>query len=139
MPKLFNCETCGFSTKYKNRIDYHINKRRTCGVEIIKYKRDENDKDEKIPSDDETDDVLLADVLDDLKLKQNELNELKLLLETKEQTLTQRENEIKIRELKLSEYLQKLANEKKSLNANPVINPNNNNISNHKPQRYKFI
>lgn len=132
MPKIYNCETCGFSTKYKNRIDYHINKRRNCGIEHINFKRKESD--DELPS--EESDVLLTDVLDDLKTKQKELNDLKLLLETKEQTLTQRENELIYREKKLNEYIQKLAKDKQNVNTNPVITQSQ---THQRPPRYKFI
>lgn len=138
MPKLYNCETCGFSTKYKNRIDYHINKRRNCGIEHVNFKRLDDkplkENDDELPS--EECDVLLTDVLDDLKTKQKDLNDLKLLLETKEQTLTQRENELINRENKLHEYIQKLAKDKQNVNNNPVITQTQ---SHQRPPRYKFI
>jgi hypothetical protein len=123
MPKQYNCETCGFSTKYKNRIDYHINKRRSCGIEHINFKREETEKEyDDLPSDD--------DVLNDLKTMQTELNGLKILLNEKEQTLTQRENEITRRELKLNEIIQNEKNKKPV----PVINQ-----THQRPPTYKFM
>jgi hypothetical protein len=115
MPKQYNCENCGFFTKYKNRIDYHINKRRSCGIEHINFKRLKQNDD--LPSDekDET-----HELLDDNKIKESELEELKLLLEIKEQTLNERENELIQKENTLERCIQKLANERKTLTHKPV-------------------
>ena len=115
MPKQYNCETCGFSTKYKNRIDYHINKRRSCGIEQINF----------CPSRAFAE-CNKRDAIDELN-ELTELDKLKILLENKEQTLIQRENEVQIRENEIQireiKFNEIILNQKKSKHVNSQIPP----------------
>ena len=86
--KIYNCEECGFSTKYKNRIKYHINVRRKCGIENINFKRECDDNNEQDKSN------KYSEIIDTINTRQSELDEQEQELKNKTDALNMRENEI---------------------------------------------
>lgn len=99
--KIYKCEKCDFETKYKNRMKSHANRITPCGIQIIQFKPNEKDEILDDDTDEDTDDNI-----DSNKKMLDELNELKSRLETKEQELTQRENDLKNKEKKISQSTQ---------------------------------
>ena len=102
---MYNCEECGFSTKYKNRIKYHINVRRKCGIENINFKRNLYENNEQDNSD------KYSEIIDTINKRQSELDEQEQTLKSKMETITQRENDINNKILRVQEKL-------KDINAN---------------------
>ena len=86
--KIYNCEECGFSTKYKNRINYHINVRRKCGIENINFKRECDDNNEQDNSN------KYDEIIDTINARQNELDEQEQELKNKTDALNMKEKEI---------------------------------------------
>ena len=68
--KIYNCEECGFSTKYKNRINYHINVRRKCGIENINFKRECDDNAQENPELNK-----YSEIINTINTRQSELDE----------------------------------------------------------------
>ena len=97
--KMYNCEECGFSTKYKNRIKYHINVRRKCGIENINFKRNLDENNEQDNSD------KYSEIIDTINKRQTELDEQEQALKSKEETISQRENDINNKILRMQEKL----------------------------------
>jgi vacuolar-type H+-ATPase subunit I/STV1 len=97
--KIYNCEECGFSTKYKNRIKYHINVRRKCGIENINFKRNTEDNNEQDKSD------KYSEIIDTINKKQSELDEQEQTLKSKMETIAQRENDINNKILRVQDKL----------------------------------
>ena len=102
--KTYNCEECGYSTKYKHRIKYHLNVRRSCGIENINFKR-ECDDNEQDNSD------KYSEIIDTINKRQTELDEQEQALKSKMETIAQRENDINKKILRVQEKL-------KDINAN---------------------
>ena len=100
MPKVYNCEDCGFSTKYKNRIDYHLNVRRKCGIENINFKRDCDDNTQENPELKK-----YSEIIDTINTRQNELDIQEQELKTKEEAIKMREIEINNKILRVQEKL----------------------------------
>jgi DNA repair exonuclease SbcCD ATPase subunit len=100
--KIYNCEECGFSTKYKNRIKYHINVRRKCGIENINFKRECDDNNEQDKSD------KYSEIIDTINKKQTELDEQEQALKSKEETISQREIEINKKILRVQDKLKEI-------------------------------
>lgn len=100
MPKVYNCEDCGFSTKYKNRIDYHLNVRRKCGIENINFKRDCEDNVQENPELKK-----YSEIIDAINARQIELNEQEQELKTKEEAIKMREIELNNKILRVQEKL----------------------------------
>ena len=86
--KTYNCEECGYSTKYKHRIKYHLNVRRSCGIENINFKRDCDDNNEQ----DQTD--TYSEIIDTINKRQTELDEQEQELKNRTEALNMRENDI---------------------------------------------
>lgn len=97
--KIYNCEECGFSTKYKNRIKYHINVRRKCGIENINFKRNPEDNNELENPD------KYSEIIDTINKRQTELDEQEQALKSKEETISQREIDINNKILRVQDKL----------------------------------
>jgi carboxypeptidase C (cathepsin A) len=98
--KMYNCEECGFSTKYKNRIKYHINVRRKCGIENINFKRECDDNVQEIPELNK-----YSEIIDTINARQTKLDEKEQALKSKMETIAQRENDINNKILRMQEKL----------------------------------
>lgn len=102
MPKVYNCEDCGFSTKYKNRIDYHLNVRRKCGIEHINFKRECDDNTQENPELKK-----YSEIIDTINTRQNELDIQEQELKNKMEAISQREMAINNKILRVQEKLKK--------------------------------
>ena len=98
--KIYNCEECGFSTKYKNRINYHINVRRKCGIENINFKRECDDNAQENPELNK-----YSEIINTINTRQSELDEQEQTLKSKMETIAQRENDINVKILRVQEKL----------------------------------
>ena len=99
---MYNCEECGFSTKYKNRIKYHINVRRKCGIENINFKRNLDENNEQDNSD------KYSEIIDTINKRQTELDEQEQALKSKEETISQREIEMNKKILRVQDKLKEI-------------------------------
>ena len=100
--KIYNCEECGFSTKYKNRIKYHINVRRKCGIENINFKRECDDNNEQDKSN------KYSEIIDTINTRQSELDEQEQELKNKTDALNMRENEINTKILRVQDKIKEI-------------------------------
>ena len=100
--KIYNCEECGFSTKYKNRIKYHINVRRKCGIENINFKRECDDNNEQDKSN------KYSEIIDTINTRQSELDEQEQELKNKTDALNMRENEINNKILRVQDKIKEI-------------------------------
>lgn len=100
MPKVYNCEDCGFSTKYKNRIDYHLNVRRKCGIENINFKRECDDNTQEKPETNK-----YSEIIDTINTRQIELDEQEQELKNKMEAIKMREIELNNKILRVQEKL----------------------------------
>ncbi len=105
---MYNCEECGFSTKYKNRIKYHINVRRKCGIENINFKRNLDENNEQDNSD------KYSEIIDTINKRQTELDEQEQSLKSKEETISQREIDINKKILRVQDKLKEINSNKQN-------------------------
>jgi oligoendopeptidase F len=121
--KIYNCEECGFSTKYKNRIKYHINVRRKCGIENINFKRECDDNVQENPELNK-----YSEIIDTINTRQNELDEQEQALKSKEETISQREIEINNKILRVQEKLKEINSNKQNEYALALSREPNRNL-----------
>ena len=106
--KIYNCEECGFSTKYKNRIKYHINVRRKCGIENINFKRECDDNNEQDKSN------KYSEIIDTINTRQSELDEQEQELKNKTDALNMREIEINNKILRVQDKIKEINDNKQN-------------------------
>ena len=99
--KIYNCEECGYSTKYKHRIKYHLNVRRSCGIEDINLNRDCSNNALENPD-------KYSEIIDTINARQNELDEQEQALKSKEETISQREIEINNKILRVQDKIKEI-------------------------------
>ena len=127
--KMYNCEECGFSTKYKNRIKYHINVRRKCGIENINFKRNLDENNEQDNSD------KYSEIIDTINKRQTELDEQEQALKSKEETISQREIQINNKILRVQDKLKEINANKSNEYTLALSREPNKNI----PKGFTFV
>ena len=127
--KTYNCEECGYSTKYKHRIKYHLNVRRSCGIENINFKRECDDNNEQDNSD------KYSEIIDTINKRQTELDEQEQALKSKEETISQREIEMNKKILRVQDKLKEInANKQNEYTLALSREPNRNT-----PRGFTFV
>ena len=101
--KTYNCAECGYSTKYKHRIKYHLNVRRSCGIENINFKRECDDNVQENPELNK-----YSEIIDTINNRQNELDEQEQALKSKEETISQREIEVNKKILRVQDKIKEI-------------------------------
>jgi hypothetical protein len=126
--KTYNCEECGYSTKYKHRIKYHLNVRRSCGIEDINLKRDCNNNELENPD-------KYSEIIDAINTRQTELDEQEQSLKSKEETISQREIEINKKILRVQDKLKEINANKQNEYTLALSREPNKNI----PKGFTFV
>jgi len=125
--KTYNCEECGYSTKYKHRIKYHLNVRRSCGIEDINLKRDNELDNPELNK--------YSEIIDTINNRQNELDEQEQALKSKEETISQREIEVNKKILRVQEKLKEINSNKQNEYALALSREPNRNV----PRSFTFV